>query len=330
MNDRGREALLRLREIRDVLGEEGAPRRVNLRNYAEVGTPAWDALVEARGVPGYKVRRSTMLARINRAIDALTAQLLGAEALPEPSLRRGIERRVETDRVGMGQPRRVERQPLHRFKPDGIERARQFLADLRDDPAGPIEPPHDLLNGERYTDRFVGEIEVERRPFRTRRDAAEYLEPLPNPIAHLVADHAGVWSWLGMYYFADTVRRENGIVQLSPLDETFVVDRRDLASRSYQLRFRHYLWGSWRLYEQHGESAAFLLDRELTRWGDIEQRSFGAIRVFNSVGIVPLILSLYTHGVQQKSRWATHWARCMKAHPASRGALPATERPRRD
>ena len=118
----------------------------------------------------------------------------------------------------------------------------------------------------------------------TRREAAEHFEPLLKPVAHLVADHAGVWSWLGLFYFAETVRRQNGVVQLSPLDETFVVDRRDGASRSYQLRFRHYLWGSWRLYEQHGESAAFLLDRELAQWGDIEQRSFGAIRIFNSVG----------------------------------------------
>ena len=300
MNDHSREALSRLREIRDVLGEEGAPRRVNLRNYAEPGTPEWGAFVQASGVPGYKVRRATILARINQAIDALTAQLLGGEAPPEPTPSHELERMAETVSAGLGQPRRSERQRLRRLTPAGIERAREFLAGLRDDPGGSIEPPPDLLYDERYAARFVGEIEVERRAFRTRRDAAEYFEPLLKPIAHLVADHAGVWSWLGMFYFAETVRRDNGTVQLSPLDETFVVDRRDVAARSYQLRFRHYLWGSWRLYEQHGESAAFLLDRELTWWGDIAQRSFGAIRIFNSLGVVPLILRLYTHGAQQK------------------------------
>ena len=300
MNDRGRDALSRLREIRDVLGEEGTPRRVNLRDYAEPGTPTWDAFVQASGVPGHKVRRATMLARINQAIDAFTAQLLGAEAQPEPSPSREIEQLAETARTGLRQPRRIERQRLRRLTPTGIERARQFLEDLREDPTGSIDPPLDLLYNERYAARFVGEIEVERRSFRTRREAAEYFEPLLKPIAHLVADHAGVWSWLGMFYFADTVRRENGTVQLSPLDETFVVDRQDVASRSYQLRFRHYLWGSWRLYEQHGENAAFFLDRELAQWGDLEQRSFGAIRVFNSVGIVPLIVRLYTRGAHQK------------------------------
>ena len=301
MNDQSQEALARLREIRDVLGYEGAPRRVNLRDYADPGTPAWEAFVQSAGVPGHKVRRATMLARINQAIDVLTAQLLGDETPPGTAPRsQDLEQLAETARVGLGQPRRVERQRLRRFTPAGIERARQFLADLRDNPTGSIDPPADLLYDERYAARFVGEIEVQRRHFRTRREVAEYLQPLLSPVAHLVADHAGVWSWLGMFYFAETARRQNGAVQLSPLDETFVVDRQDVASRSYQLRFRHYLWGSWRLNEQHGEGAAFLLDRDLTRWGDIEQRSFGAIRVFNSVGIVPLILRLYTRGTHQK------------------------------
>ena len=101
-----------------------------------------------------------------------------------------------------------------------------------------------------------------------------------------------------MFYFADTVRIEGGEAQLSPLDETFVVHRED--SRSYMLRFRHYLWGSWRLYETHGESVAFLLDQNLTSFGDIFQRTFGAIRIFNSDGIIQLVLRLYTDGIRQK------------------------------
>ena len=101
-----------------------------------------------------------------------------------------------------------------------------------------------------------------------------------------------------MFYFADTVRVEDGQVRLSPLDETFVVHRED--SRSFMLRFRHYLWGSWRLNEAHGQDATFLLDQDLTSFGDIAQRTFGSIRVFNSAGIVPLILRLYTKNGRQR------------------------------
>ncbi len=187
---------------------------------------------------------------------------------------------------------------VRRLTAEGLRRAREFLADMREHPTAPREPPRDLLYDERYSRPFQPDVWIERRPFRTRREAAEYLAPKLAPIRHLVADHAGVWSWLGMFYFADTVRAEDGKVRLSPLDETFVVHRED--SRSFMLRFRHYLWGSWRLNEAHGEDAAFLLDQDLTSFGDIAQRTFGAIRVFNSAGIVPLILRLYTKSGRQR------------------------------
>ena len=52
-------ALARLREIRDELGADDAPRRVNLRDYAAPGSAAWDAFVEASGQPGHNVRLNT-------------------------------------------------------------------------------------------------------------------------------------------------------------------------------------------------------------------------------------------------------------------------------
>lgn len=187
---------------------------------------------------------------------------------------------------------------VRRLTADGIQRAKEFLAYMREHPRAKREPPRELLFGERYSRPYREIVHVERRSFRTRREVGDYFAPRFDSIRHLVADHAGLWSWLGMFYFADTARIEDGQVRLSPLDETFVVNRED--SRSYMLRFRHYLWGSWRLCEVHGESVAFLLDQDLTSFGDIFQRTFGAIRIFNSEGIVQLILRLYTRGRYQK------------------------------
>ena len=304
MNDSGPEALARLREIRDALGQDDAPRRVNLRDYAEPGSPAWEAFVEASGLPGHKVRRPTMLARINQAIDALTAQLLGAEppaqapAPPQPD----IQRLATAIDDGLGQARPIERQGLRRLTPDGIQLARQFLADLRESPTGPIEPPRQLFYDERYAQPFPGEVEVERRPFRTRREAAGYLAPRLEPIRRLVADHAGAWSWLGMYYFADTVRvRSEGGVWLSRVDDQFIMGSQNSGTRSQ--RPLHYLWSSWRLYEQHRrdlESVAFWLDQDLTERGYLTTRIFNTIRIFNSAGIVQLIARLYTEDRHQK------------------------------
>ena len=308
MTGRDPEALARLRKIRDALGEDGAPNRVNLRDYAEPGSPAWDAFVEASGLPGHKVRRATMLARINQAIDALTAQLLGIEAPPAatpPPVAPGaheIDLLAEVVNETLGEPRRIERQRLRRLTPDGIRYARAFLADLRENPSGPIEPPRDLLFGDAYSERFVGEVEVERRPFRTRREAAEYLAPRLEPIRPLVADHAGVWSWLGMFYFADIARvSKDGNVWLSRLDDQFIMGTSD--GSAWGARPLHYLWSAWRLYEQFRhdhDSIAFLLDQDLTERGYLTTRIFNTNRIFNSAGIVPLVIRLYTQGKSQK------------------------------
>ena len=192
---------------------------------------------------------------------------------------------------------------VRRLTTEGLRRACEFLADMREHPTAPREPPRDLLYDERYSRPFEPEVWIERRPFRTRREAAEYLAPKLAPIRHLVADHAGVWSWLGMYYFADTVRVKDGAVQLSRQDETFVV----LGEKggSYQRPYHHYLWGSWRLYETQGEHAAFLLDQAITSYSRLAGRVFGSVRIFNSIGVIPLLLRLYTKNGRQRAGYTS-------------------------
>ena len=304
--DAGREALARLREIRDVLGQDGAPRRVNLRDYAEPGSPTWDAFVGAVGLPGHKVRRVTMLARINRAIDSLTSRLLGtapaAQTVPPADTAEPIGRVLaaarELDRLGDDAPhhrRPAERQRLRRLTPAGVELARAFLEQLRARPDGDREPPRELLYDEHYAQQVAGDVEVEPRSFRTRREAAEYLAPRLKPIRYLVGQHPGVWSWLGMFYFAETARAVNGAFDHRQPDERFITDG--------SIDGRHYLWASWRLSEQHGESAAFLLNQEFADLRHITMRTLTTPRIFNSVGVVALVLRLYTDGQRQKLRF---------------------------
>ena len=187
---------------------------------------------------------------------------------------------------------------VRRLTPDGIQHAKEFLAYMREHPRAKREPPSELLFGERYSRPFREPVRVERRPFRTRREAAEYFAPRFEPIRHLVAGHAGLWSWLGMYYFADTVRVRGDEVRLSPIDERFVVDDND--SSSYRQRYRHYLWSSWRLFDAHGDSVAYLLDQEITAFPAIMQRALGSIFIFNSVGVIQTMLRLYTANGRMK------------------------------
>ena len=101
-----------------------------------------------------------------------------------------------------------------------------------------------------------------------------------------------------MFHFEDTVRIVDGAARLSPLDETFVIDRRDRQNlRGIQ---GHYLRAAWQLYEVHGEDTVFLLDQGPTQRGSIANVVFQSQRIFNSDGIVPLIMGLYTDGDRPK------------------------------
>lgn len=182
---------------------------------------------------------------------------------------------------------------------DGIAEARRFLATVRAQPDGSAAPQDALLFQPPFSRPLENAPDVEFRAFASRREAADYLEEQLRPIRHQIADNAGFWSWLGMFYFAATAPRDDQEQpKLSPLDETFVVHRGE--QQSYQRRYRHYLWSAWRLQQQHGDGADFLLDQPLHAFGDIADRVFSYNRIFNSAGIVALILELYTAGGTQK------------------------------
>lgn len=188
---------------------------------------------------------------------------------------------------------------IRRLTPAGVSAAREFLAGVRAAPRRSFNVPNSILLGARTSQEIPGAPEVQPRTFPTRRVAAVSLDASFASFDSRVVDDAGMWSWLGMYYFAYTVRVANGEARLSPRDEAFVINGDD--PRSLQRRYVHFLWSAWRLYRQHGEDAAFLLDRPLHDQGDIADRVLSNARVFNSVGVVPLILRLYTHTGRQKT-----------------------------
>ena len=286
MRDEAASALTKLREVRNALTQSAAPSRVNLRDYVTEGTPAWRMFERTMRVPSYSIRRTTMV----RWLDAVI---------------RSLERKASGTGVGaVAEPQAATETPLRRLTAAGIRRAQAFLKHMREHPDANRTPPNELLFGDTFSRPFGAnaDIKVGPRRFTTRREAGAYLAPRLAPVRRQVLDDAGVWSWLGMFYFKATAP-----ATLSPNDMNFLFESgadTSNAGRSDQQTYRHYLWGSWRLYEQHGESAAFLLNQSISSWDDLSQRSFGSRRVFNSVSVVPTILHLYTNGDGKKRGYA--------------------------
>ena len=128
----------------------------------------------------------------------------------------------------------------------------------------------------------------------TRREAAEYLASLSPPLDRRYVYDWPFWSWLGLWHLPDVLHTDERRSGISREEETFVVDTSQAGSR--RSRYRHYLWTSWRLHDAFGETASFLLDRDIMEIGEITRRITNSPRIFNSVGVVQLILRLYTRG----------------------------------
>lgn len=153
-----------------------------------------------------------------------------------------------------------------------------------------------LFRNRRWCGIFDDSVAISPQDFRTRREAAEYLSATLGHMRSRIFDDRGVWSFLGMYHLCNTTRTEDDI-RVSPLDSCYLFD---VGERATQKRNRHYLWGAWQLYEQHRDSAPFLLDQPLESWSDMAERAFGSLRVFNSRGVIPLMERLYVRNGRQE------------------------------
>ena len=272
-------AIADLEEVRFTLMRVGANSPVNLRDYLAEDSAAWHAMARVRPNPATTSRRSVVVGWIDSAIDHLedgNATSTGGS---------------ETEPITRGTP-------LRKLTSRGIAKAQAFLQHLRDNPDADRTPPQEILHGEGSQQFANPDLVVDPRTFNTRREAGEYLSSVLAPVRNQVMNDAGVWSWLGMYFLTGTAPKT-----LSPNNMTLIFESGENTSnagRSEQQTYRHYLWGSWRLYEQHGEKAAFLLNQPISSLDDLSQRTFGSRRVFTSVGIVEVILRLYTDGRRKK------------------------------
>lgn len=184
---------------------------------------------------------------------------------------------------------------LRALTAEGIVEARRRLELLREGQIT-LDGLGDLFEKDRWCRIFDSDITIRDVPLLTRREAADYLTEALGPARGRVDLHQGVWSFLGMFFLMHTPESGDEF-RVSPLHSCYLFD---VGPRATQKRNRHYLWGAWQLYRQHGEAAGFLLDQRLTSWTDMAERAFGSLRVFNSGGVIPLMQRLYFRDGQQR------------------------------
>lgn len=127
-----------------------------------------------------------------------------------------------------------------KFNHIGITAFRDFLTACRENTTTPV--PTRLLEDHSLTEPLPMAVEVTPRPLATKADAARYLagilEPMPQ---HDVAENAGLWTWLTLYFF-DEVCPEQGGRRSVKNDYHYVFEPKN--PRHF---YRHLLFISWRV-----------------------------------------------------------------------------------
>ena len=206
-----------------------------------------------------------------------------------------------------------EQAAVHRFKPDGIQSARQYLQSIRTSGWRPL--PVGLLTDPEFAEPMTPTVHVEARPFANRREAGQYLAAQLAPLgSERVAGNGPLWSWLGIFYL-ESMRQDRTLRQDEYAELAYLVDpQKDSRDRSH-----HRLMMAYDIWIQCREAAWLLLDEQASSMSQFALRIVQSPEIFRSKGIVTLAHELYADRATGRVRHGTLGTSQASAPP---GSLP--------
>jgi hypothetical protein len=181
----------------------------------------------------------------------------------------------------------------------GMQAFGSFLDELESEPTRLI--PEELLTDAVMSVPVSGDVEIEKRTFANRLDAAKYLDEQFSTaeLADIERD-TGLWSWLALFYFD----------QLCPADSS---DDRKPGERAryipeatnFQRYYRHLLAGPYRIFRAHRkapEKALAVLCQPLHRPGDLVEQLASRQELVTNDAIMEVATALYVDASTKKPK----------------------------
>lgn len=177
-------------------------------------------------------------------------------------------------------------QLVRKLTEDGIDRFSEYLRRLN---AGErLDPPTHLLHEEDTSEALAGTAGIEPREFRSKGEAAVYLETCLGSLErHEVDNDVGLWTWLSLYFF-DQVCPIDGNGKRKPGEMV-----RHVLSKSAQKYYRHLLAGPYRLRLLHGDCSRIFLHGELPVHGDFSEQLASRLQFISNRSLIQVIDRLY-------------------------------------
>jgi hypothetical protein len=188
---------------------------------------------------------------------------------------------------------------LRRLNEKGIEEFGTYLDALAANPM--LAPPVEILEDSGKSENLSTKVEVERKNFVNRFDAAKYLydKTVEAGLADTDLDR-GVWAWLTLFWF-DTLRPPAGKkAKKWPGERARWIPPE---SHDWKKFYRHLLAGPWRVYRFHRdnpERARVVLCGPLYAPGEASEQILSRQEVVTNRGVVELATRMYYDPIGKK------------------------------
>lgn len=188
---------------------------------------------------------------------------------------------------------------VRRLTAAGIHKFSAYLKSCRDGETG--EPPFHLLTDPLTSEACEVAASLAPKAFADRHDFGEWLLDALAPFdPTALSRDAGVWSWIGLYFFDQTCpKREDGT-------RTPGEDARHILPATYNYRkyYRHLAREAWLAVRMHGDVIKPLFLGQLDKRGDVLEQLSSRLELFGNPRIMSAAVKLYVNASGKPTKLA--------------------------
>ena len=173
-----------------------------------------------------------------------------------------------------------------RLNSEGLRRISACIETLRQ--SEKVEIPAGLLTEDATSAAIEPTIVLSAEKFSTRYDLGHALVGAvgDQDIQSLVGD-TGFWSWLALYWFDQLCPESAQGIRKPSMVYNYVL------SSSYNHRYRHAIYTTWQLVSAYGDTAKFLLCKELPVRGELIEQMMARQYYMSCEGVMNAAAQLY-------------------------------------
>jgi hypothetical protein len=188
---------------------------------------------------------------------------------------------------------------VRRLTKAGINKFSAYLQSCRD--GGRESPPFNLLTDHLTSEPYPVSVSLARPAFADRYHFGRWLLDALSPIdATVLSRDAGIWSWIGLYYFDQTCPAHSDGKRVPGEDARHILP----STYNYRKYYRHLAREAWLSVRVSGEDIKPLLQGRLDRRGDVLEQLSSRLELFGNPKVMATAVKLYVDATGKPTKLA--------------------------